>query len=83
VARRGGTSGPSCMNCGVETDARALGCEASVGGGRGGYLPIASTPGLGITLDPGALARDSHGEKELDAEHTPRVTAQDSFFRMM
>lgn len=62
---------------------RVLGCEAPVGGGRGGYLPIASMPVLGITLDPGALARDSHGEKELDAEHTPRVTAQGRFFRMM
>ncbi|MGC4191250.1 MAG: hypothetical protein QM589_08790 [Thermomicrobiales bacterium] len=74
------------MNCGVEIDepdARVVGCEAPVGGGRGGYLPIASTPVLGITLDPGALARDSYGEKELDAEHMPRVTAQGSFFRMM
>lgn len=59
---------PSCVSCGGESDVRALGCKAPVGGGRGGYLPIASTPILGITLAPGALARDSHGEKELDAE---------------
>jgi hypothetical protein len=58
------------VNCGEETgelDARVLGREAPVDRRRGGYLPIANTPGLGVTLNPDALARYSHSEKLLDA----------------